>query len=247
MWNRHGGVWGAPVLCRNLQDFMSTPPVVDVFVLAENRLLREALLRVLAKQAEVRVVGATSYSTDIDELIASTAPGIIVLDSSCLTHRDARLISELRISIPNVKLVMVDMDADEEVFLRTIREGVVGYVLKDASAAELSATIRAVAAGEAVCPPSLSAALVRCASQQMVVSSSLAWGADLGLSRREQQIVEQLGRHLTNKEIAGQLNISEQTVKNHVRNIMRKLGACDRLAVVRRCEIKRSRPDAVIA
>ena len=218
---------------------MSSPPIVDVFVLAENRLLREALLRVFAKKNEIRVVGSNSYSPDIHEQIMATAPVIIVLDSSGLSHSSAQLISILRSTIPDVKLVMVDMDADEATFLRAFREGVVGYVLKDASAIELVTTIRSVAAGEAVCPSSLTATLFRYASRPPGTVSSIAWGAELGLSRREQQLMMLLRDGLTNKEIASELNISEQTVKNHVHNIMRKLGARDRLAAVRRCEVFR--------
>ena len=218
---------------------MSSPPIVDVFVLAENRLLREALLRVFAKKNEIRVVGSNSYSPDIHEQIMATRPVIIVLDSSGLSHSSAQLISILRSTIPDVKLVMVDMDADEATFLRAIREGVVGYVLKDASAIDLVTTIRSVAAGEAVCPSSLTATLFRYASRPPGTVSSIAWGAGLGLSRREQQLMTLLRDALTNKEIASELNISEQTVKNHVHNIMRKLGARDRLAAVRRCEVFR--------
>lgn len=216
---------------------MSSAPIVDVFVLAENRLLREALLRVFAKKNETRVVGSNSYSPDIHEQIMATAPAIIVLDSSGLSHSNAQLMSILRSTIPDVKLVMVDMDADEATFLRAIREGVVGYVLKDASAIEMVSTIRSVAAGEAVCPSSLTATLFRCASRPTGTVSSIAWGVELGLSRREQQLMMLLRDGLTNKEIASELNISEQTVKNHVHNIMRKLGARDRLAAVRRCEV----------
>jgi DNA-binding NarL/FixJ family response regulator len=218
---------------------MSSAPIVDVFVLGENRLLREALLRVFAKKNEIRVVGSNSYSPDIHEQIMATAPAIIVLDSSGLSHSSAQLISILRSTIPDVKLVMVDMDADEATFLRAVREGVVGYVLKDASAIEMVSTIRSVAAGEAVCPSSLTATLFRYASRAPGTVSFIAWGAELGLSRREQQLMMLLRDGLTNKEIASELNISEQTVKNHVHNIMRKLGAPDRLAAVRRCEQSR--------
>jgi len=223
---------------------MSSQPIVDVFVLAENRLLREALLRVLAKKNEFRVVGSNSYSSAICREIVECKPGILLLDSSGLSHANASLISQLHASISSVRLVMVDMEADEGTFLRAVREGVVGYVLKDASAAELTYTLRSVAVGEAVCPPSLSAALFRLASQQSECSPSRAWGVELGLSRREQQLVELLREQLTNKEIAAQLNLSEQTVKNHVHNIMRKVGARDRLGAVRRCEIERYRSDA---
>ncbi len=221
---------------------MSSSAIVDVFVLAENRLLREAVLRVFSKKNEIRVVGSNSYSPDIHAQIMAATPAIIVLDSIGLFHSSAQLIPTLRSVIRDVKLVMVDADADELTFLRAIRAGVVGYVLKDASAIELVFSIRSVAAGEAVCPPSLTAALFRYASRPPSTVSSISWGAELGLSRREQQLMMPLREGLTNKEIASQLNISEQTVKNHVHNIMRKLGARDRLAAVRRCEVFRLEP-----
>ena len=223
---------------------MSSQPIAEVFLLAENRLLREALLRVLAKKNEMRVVGASTYADDIHQQIIAASPHITVLDSSGLAQWNARLIPMLRASIRGVRIVIVDMEADEETFLRAVREGVMGYVLKDASAAELAATIRAVAAGEAVCPPMLSAALFRFASQPASAIPSVACGAELGLSRREQQMSELLRARRTNKEIAAQLNLSEQTVKNHVHNIMRKVGAPDRLAAVRRCEVEHLRSEA---
>src|SRR5690349_13578516 len=132
---------------------MSSPRIPDVFLLAENRLLREALLRLLTKKCEIRVVGAHPYSADVDQEVIAAAPGIVVLDSIGLSYSNATLIAILQNSIPCVKIVMVDMDASEETFLKAVRMGVVGYVLKDASATEVAATIRAVAAGEAVCPP----------------------------------------------------------------------------------------------
>jgi|SRR5579863_4626594 len=219
---------------------MSLKNTSEVFLLAENRLLREALVRLLAKK-DIRVVGANSYSSNVLEEIKAKNPGTIVLDSGGLAFSNAGLISALRLALPCVKIVMVDMDCDEDIFLRAVREGVVGYVLKDASAIEVSATIRAVVAGEAVCPPSLSLCLFRAASQQSKADSILPWGTELGLSRREQQLVELLRGHLTNKEIAVQLNLSEQTVKNHIYNISRKVGATNRSNIVRLCEMERLR------
>ena len=222
---------------------MNSQRLVDVFLLAENRLLREALLRILTKKGDIRVVGANPYSAAVHDDIISKTPGILVIDSSGLTASNSSLMATIQAALPEVRIVMVDMDADENTFLRAVREGAVGYVLKDASAAEVAATIRAVAVGEAVCPPTLSSALFRYASQQPDASPTL-WGAELGLSRREQQLVHLLRQGLTNKEIAAQLHLSEQTVKNHVHNIMRKVGANDRLSAVRRCEMERFRSDA---
>lgn len=210
---------------------MTSKESAEVFLLAENRLLREALVRLLAKKGEIRVVGASSYSPAVLEEIVAKMPGILVLDSSGLAFSNATLISSLRASLPDARIVMVDMESDESTFLKAVREGVIGYVLKDASAMEVAATIRAVAGGEAVCPRSLMMALFRVVSQP--ASPPLIWGSDLGLSRREQQMVELLRERLTNKEIASQLNLSEQTVKNHVHNILRKVGATDRVDAVK--------------
>jgi len=224
---------------------MSSQRIADIFLLAENRLLREALLRLLTKKCDIRVVGAHPYSPEVHQEVIASAPGIVVLDSIALDYSNASLIAALQDSLPGVRIVMVDMDSNEETFLRAVREGIVGYVLKDASASEVAATIRAVAAGEAVCPPQLSTTLFRFASQQQSATTPVPWGEELGLSRREQQLVQLLRERLTNKEIASQLNLSEQTVKNHVHNIMRKVGATDRLGAVRRCEIERGRTTQV--
>lgn len=217
---------------------MTANRCAEVFLLAKNRLLREALVRLLAKKSDIRVVGANAYSPEVHEEILASWPNIIVLDSSGL---GSSVVSTLQESIPGVRIVMVDMDSDENTFLKAVREGVLGYVLKDASAAELAATVRAVACGEAVCPPSLSIALFRTASRQSSAPVTSALGTEMGLSRREQQLVEMLRQRLTNKEIANQLNLSEQTVKNHIHNILRKVGVSDRLAAVQRCEVERLR------
>ncbi len=224
--------------------------VAEVFLLAENRLLREALLRVLSKKDDIHVVGAGSYGPGMFEQIVSTRANIIVLDSVAplLAEHDSAehglaehglaehgLVRELHRLNPAIRVVMVGMEADETVFLRVVQAGAVGYVLKDASAAEVARTIRAVAAGEAVCPAALSVALFQWVERHKPAIPSLHLKTSLGLSRREQQLVGLIQQGLTNKEMASRLNLSEQTVKNHVHRMLRKVGAPDRLAIVEVC------------
>ena len=212
----------------------------EVYLLAENRLLREALIRLLSKRSEVRVVGANPYSPSVYHEIIAAKPQIILLDSNGLGFSKAMLIATLRSAIRNLRIVMVDMDSDENTFLGAIRAGVVGYVLKDASADEVGAAIRAVAAGKAVCPPTLCMTLFRSVAHQASTNSQTSCGADLGLSRRAQQMVALLRERLTNKEIALRLSLSEQTVKNHMHRILKKLGAPNRFSIVERCESGRT-------
>lgn len=216
-----------------------------MFLLAENRLLREALIRLLNKKNDIRVVGANPYSPAVHEEIIAKRPEIIVLDSGGLVASNAKLVPLLRAALPDLRVVMVDMNTEEKTFLSAVRGGVVGYVLKDASATEVAATIRAVASGEAVCPASLSMVLFRSVSQQTNPAPELHWGAELGLSQREQQLVGLLRERLTNKEIAMRLGLSENTVKNHVHRILRKVGAPDRSSVVNRCESEQLRSTTI--
>jgi two-component system, NarL family, response regulator DevR len=208
--------------------------IAGVFLLAENRLLREALVRILSKREDLRVVGAAPYSNDVVQRVVSSSPNIVVLDSIA-TALAEKVISSLHRLNSGIKIVMVGMEADEAEFLRVVQEGAVGYVLKDASALEVAHTIRAVAAGEAVCPPSLSAALFRWVARHRVTLPSLHLKQNLGFSLREQQLVSLIRDGLSNKEMAARLNISEQTVKNHVYRMLRKVGAPDRLVMVELC------------
>jgi DNA-binding NarL/FixJ family response regulator len=211
---------------------MELQEIVAVFLLAENRLLREALIRILAKKSDIRVVGAAPYSAVALEQIKCAHPRIVLLDSIGPVFSEARFVARLHATIPGVRVAMIDMELDQQTFLRAVREGVVGYVLKDASATEVAATIRAVFAGEAVCPPSLSMSLFNAVKRRLIPAET-----SRVLSRREEELVGLLRERLTNKEIAARLNLSEQTVKNHVHRILRKVGAPDRLAIVERCEI----------
>jgi len=209
---------------------------VQVFILAENRLLREALTRILGKKNDIRVVGASAFSPDVVEQISSAAPDVLLSDSAAVALSDLRLVSEVRAAIPGLKVVMIGMDADREIFLRAVRDGIVGFVLKDASAMEVATAVRSVANDQAVCPPGLCLALFESVASRNNPASFVI-RHNLGLTRREQQLVQMISHGLTNKEIASQLSLSEQTVKNHIHRMLRKLGATDRLGAVEICRM----------
>lgn len=211
---------------------------VQVFILAENRLLREALARILNKKSDMRVVAAAAVASDIVGQIAQAAPDVLLCDSSAFALSELHLVTEVRKAVPGLKVIMIGMDGTRESFLRSVRDGVVGYVLKDASAMEVAAAVRSVANDEAVCPPSLCRVLFdELTKPNIQPHANFVLKHNLGLTRREQQLVQMISRSLTNKEIAAQLNLSEQTVKNHIHRMLRKLGASDRLGAVEICRM----------
>jgi len=212
------------------------PKVVDVFLLAENRLLREALTRILKKKNDIRVVGAACFSPEALKQITDVGTQVLIVDSAAFTFSGVPIITTARKEIPGLKVVMVGMESDKEIFLRTVRAGISGYLLKDASASEIAEAVRTVATGqEAVCPPILCLALFEYAARQSTQFPFFFSNPQLGLSRREQELVQLISYGLSNKQIANQLNLSDQTVKNHIHRILRKLNASDRLAAVEVC------------
>ncbi|HET8922222.1 MAG TPA: response regulator transcription factor, partial [Candidatus Acidoferrum sp.] len=129
-------------------------PVENVYLVAEHRLLRETLVRLLRKRADICVVGEGRHIESTSELIIASNCQVLLLDSLTAPHA-AKLLDDLHEKAPKIKIVLFGMDEDPQTFLKAVRFGVSGYVVKDASAAEIIAAVRAVAQGEAVCPPKL--------------------------------------------------------------------------------------------
>lgn len=204
----------------------------SVFLLCENRLLREALLRILGKRNDLSVVGACGYSASAISGVVASQPRVVVLDSLRLALGPPLLLRNIQQSLPSARTVMIGMESREEDFLNAVREGVAGYVLREASAAEVSTALHTVALGESVCPPCFMAKLFQHAAQHLALRQNLQARNRSQLSRREQQLLQLLCAGLTNKEIANQLHLSEHTVKNHVHRILRKTGTTDRVELI---------------
>ncbi len=213
---------------------MSSDVAVCVFLLAQNRLLREALARILSKKDDISIVGDCSFSQDSFDSIVRAAPDVLVIDAFTTNLAHLEFMREVRQNLPGVKLVMVGMESEGQSFLQAIREGARGYIVKDASALEVVAAIRTVANGGAVCSPDLCGFLFDFASRRNQLPSFHA-RSTLGLTNREQQLVKFIARGFTNKEIANELQLAEHTVRNHIHRMLRKLGATHRLAVVDIC------------
>ena len=203
---------------------------IDVFLLAESRLLREALAGVLNRKSDIRVVAALAFDPEIIRKIGEIRPRVLVLDSAVCAFAGLQVLVSVRDAYPQTKVVMIGMEADKDMFLRYVKAGVAGYLLKDASASEIATAVKAVVSEEAVCPPQLCLALFNYVARLAPYVPDVLGKSAHGLSRREQQLTQLISGGLSNKEIACQLNLSEQTVKNHVRHILRKLGVTDRIS-----------------
>jgi len=205
---------------------------IRVFVAAENRLLREALARVLTKGPGIEVIATDSAAPFHTDPLREARPDILLLKSRGSLEEDLAAIQKVRAAEPAVRILLIGMAKDEREFLQFVRAGIHGYLLRDASAGEVLQGVKAVAAGEAVCPGALCAALFRYFESDTAGLPCTSSKRRMGLSRRELQIIPLIAQGLTNKEIANHFSLSEQTVKNHLYRMKHKIGAEDRLEIV---------------
>ena len=200
-------------------------PSIRLYVVAENRLLRETLVRLFRKRNEIDVVGDTGSSgLSVDDL-ASAKSDMLLLDCFNTKYVPDDWLGDLHDSLPGVKIVLFGMDEDPDVFLRAVRRGIAGYVLKSASAADLLDAVRTVAQGEAVCPPTLCKFLFKSLAGGDTENKDERAVPQFELTQRQRQLMSLVEMGLSNKEIAANLNLSEFTVKNHIYRVMKQVDA----------------------
>lgn len=202
-----------------------------VFLLIENRLVRETLIRLFRKRSDLCVVGHAS-SAQADQVLASNCD-ILVLDELHALEPLEPILSGKERTIHDVALVLLGMEEDEADFLSAVRFGISAYLLNDASTADVVTAVRTAARGEAHCPPRLCRALFRLAAQLTRKPQATTRGTPCAdLTIRQQQLISLVAKGLTNKEIASALNLSEFTVKNHMHRIMKHVDADTRSRAV---------------
>jgi len=204
---------------------------VRVFLLAENRLLREALVRLFRKRSDFVVVGQSGETALTLCDILDSKCDVLVIASFNEYWLPASFTLE-RVGQLGFKVVMIGMESDEEQFLASVRAGVTGYLLKDASASDVVSAVRAVCRGEAVCPPQFCRTLFRFVAQASKEMNAQGPTSKPELTLRQQQLVSLVAQGLTNKEIASRLNLSEHTVRNHIHRILRQVDAESRSEAV---------------
>jgi two-component system, NarL family, nitrate/nitrite response regulator NarL len=204
---------------------------IRTFLLIENRLLREALVRLFCKRADLLVVGQSGYAdaTALHELESKC--DVLIIDSLQIPWLAAKTSHE-NAGSASFRTIVIARESDEMHFLEAIRSGVTGYLLQDASASDVVAAVRAVTRGEAVCPPQLCSTLFRFVAQtakEMPVQNA---PSKPDLTLRQQQLVALVAKGLTNKEIASHLHLSQFTVRNHIHRILKQVDAGSRSEAV---------------
>ena len=203
--------------------------MIKVAIIENEALVRIGLSRVLELDPEITLVGEAPDGDAGLALLRATRPDVALLDIRMPGADGIELLRALvREPSPPPCIVLTTFD-DPDVALQAIRLGARGYLLKDVRLEQLTAAIRAVAAGGTFFQPGLSEGLLRAASD-LPIDREADFAAPL--TEREDEILRLMAGGYSNKEIANALAITERTVKNHVSAVLAKLGVRDRTRAV---------------
>jgi DNA-binding NarL/FixJ family response regulator len=201
---------------------------IRLLLVDDQALFREGLRTLLSIQTDLDIVGEAANGEEAVQRVKALQPQVVLMDLRMPVLGGVEATRRVRAADPRCQvIVLTTFDDDEEVF-EALRSGAVGYLLKDAPSEKLVEAIRAAARGESFLQPSIAAKVVaefnRLSRARPIASTALVEP----LSDRECEVLQYLARGKSNKEIASALDLAEGTVKNHMTNILGKMGVLDR-------------------
>jgi len=204
-----------------------------ILIIEDNRVLRDGISSMLNEQADMHVVSSIGSGNNILLKVTQAKAHLILMDMSMKNFKDVSVVEMLTKKMPEVKVIGMGFVPTQSDIVDFIESGASGFILKIATVKEFIGTVRSVAQGEKVIPPSLMGSLF-----SHVIENALKKGKGklvnaVRMTKREQEIIALIADGLSNKEIAQQLNIATHTVKSHVHNIMEKLALHTRLQIAK--------------
>jgi DNA-binding NarL/FixJ family response regulator len=199
---------------------------IRLVIVDDHALFRAGLVSLLEEMSEFEVVGEAGNGKEALQVIAKAQPDLILMDVNMPIMNGVETVSALKDLPSSPRIVMLTISKHEEDLFGAINAGADGYLLKNAEPDELRKAILQVHEGKSVLSPEVTRPLLK------AITSNQSVVLDGGLSKRELEVLELLAQGRTTTQIAGDLFVSENTVKTHVRHILEKMEASNRAEAV---------------
>jgi len=204
---------------------------ITVLIADDHPLLREGLMRILAMEPDMQVVGEASSGPEAVALVAKYRPNVVIMDIS-MPGGGLAATREIASRFPEVGVIVLTIHDDEQYLYELVRAGAKGYLVKDSEPRRVVEAIRMVCQGGSYLPPNLMHKVLnefrRLQAAGAQAPRGRARGGPAALTAREREVLQLIVEGCSNAQIARTLYISEKTVKNHITSILRKLSVGDR-------------------
>jgi DNA-binding NarL/FixJ family response regulator len=211
---------------------LPTERPVRVLIVDDQRLIREGVASLLSLQPGLTVVGTAASGEDAVAQALVVRPDIVLMDMRMPGMDGVAATAAIRAQVPGCQVLVLTTFDDEETIVEALRAGASGYLLKDIPAADLAQAVQAAHKGLYQLDPGIAGKLVAALSPAPARAAAPAPAPfappPSDLSGRELDVIRLIAQGATNREIAERLIISEGTVKNHISNILSRLGLRDR-------------------
>jgi DNA-binding NarL/FixJ family response regulator len=212
------------------------PEPIRVLIADDHALFRRGLEMVLEEEDDIDLVGQASDGTEAVAVAGEALPDVVLMDIRMPKITGIEACRATKEVAPSAKIVMLTISDEEEDLFEAIRAGASGYLLKDIPLDEVAEAVRAVHGGQSLINPSMAGKLLSefatLAKRDDEEEERVQHVAAPKLTDREMEVLKLVARGMNNRDIAKELFISENTVKNHVRNILEKLQIHSRMEAV---------------
>jgi DNA-binding NarL/FixJ family response regulator len=210
---------------------------IRILIVDDHALFRVGIANILGREKDFEVVGEADSSRSAIEGAESLSPDVILMDASLPSPGGIETTQRIRRELPAIAIIVMASDEDEEALFASIKAGAAAFVVKDISPEDLIHVVRRVSGGEFLindkvfAKPAVASRVLK-EFRELAVYGQEAQPIFAPLSPREVEILDNIAQGMTNKQVAYALSISEQTVKNHMSSILRKLAVNDRTQAV---------------
>jgi DNA-binding NarL/FixJ family response regulator len=205
---------------------------IRVFLVDDQELVRAGFTMLVDSQPDMRVVGQAGDGGEALERLRVTGTDVVLMDVRMPRRSGIEATAQIRDLLPHVKILMLTISDDEADLYDAIKAGASGYLLKEIPIEEVADAIRSVWAGQSRISPSMASKLLTEFASMIKRTDDRQQVPTPRLTDREMEVLKLVAKGLNNRDIAKQLFISENTVKNHIRNILEKLQLHSRMEAV---------------
>jgi len=205
---------------------------IRVLVVDDHALFRRGLEMVLGQESDIEVVGEAGDGVAATELASTAVPDVILMDVRMPKRSGIEACVAIKEVAPTARIIMLTVSDEEADLYDAVKNGASGYLLKDSSIDEVAAAIRSVAGGQSLISPSMASKLLTEFATMIKKGDERQQVPAPRLTDRELEVLKLVAKGLNNRDIAKELFISENTVKNHIRNILEKLQLHSRMEAV---------------